>query len=135
MKSTTKAPASKAPAAKAALAKPASKAAPKRKTSAAKKTKATEAKDPKAQEETKEEVVDPSIALKAAERKMPMPTHSRVPDKKIEELLYDFRTIDFLKLDTYLTSASLNQKYCLIFDQTGKVPDYMTYKGVHKDIH
>lgn len=128
MKSTTKAPA-KAPAKPAAAKAPAkgtaAKAAPAKKP-AAKTADKKEEKPAAVIEETKQEVVKDFP---------PKKEYPKIPDKQIETLMDDFRTIVFLKLDNYLNAAALSQKYCILFDETGKIPDFLTYKGVHKDIH
>ena len=116
-------PAAKAAPAKAAPAKTGAKA-PAKKADASKKEQPKEV--PKV-EESKEEV--PKVV------EQPKKEYPKVPEKEIENLLEDFRTIDYLKLSTYLDAAALSGKYCLIFDQTGKVPDFLEYKGVLVDLH
>lgn len=36
----------------------------------------------------------------------------------------DFRTIPFVKLDSYINAAALNGKYVLIFDKTGETNNF-----------
>lgn len=129
MKATTKAPA-KASATKAAPAKAApAKGAP-AKAAPAKGKSAGAAKTPVApvvekKEEIKEEVVPEVKEV----------VYAHVFEKEIEKMYENFRTIDFLKLDTYLNAAALNGKYVLIFDKTDSCQDFLTYKGILKDLH
>ena len=49
--------------------------------------------------------------------------------------MQDVRSIEYLKLASYLEAAQMNGKYVLIFDQTNNCHTYFGYKGIMKDFH
>ena len=92
----------------------------------------TPVKAKKAEPKTIEELQAEQMSQSAAKSIYP-----HIPEKAVESLMDDFREIDFVKLDTYLQTAALTQKYCLIFDATegGKVTEYLNYKGMVIDCY
>ena len=109
MKPTTKAPA------KAPAKTPATKA-PAKSTTTTKAPAKTGTKAPAKKTEAKTEKPAPVEETKEVEPKVELP---KISEKDMANLMEEFRTIPYTKLDSYLNASALNGKYVIIFDKTG----------------